>query len=81
MVNKNNGNDDEVQIQWGMNHDRSQLEHKYDGEFLDTGASRAYEGLMNKSTSNYVRKQLFRNQLNQTQCMIHDLVVRSTLLP
>eukprot|EP00957_Ditylum_brightwellii_P043003 3257514-Ditylum_brightwellii.AAC.1 len=32
-------------------------------------------------TSNYVRRQLFRNQLNQNQCMIHDLVVRCTLLP
>eukprot|EP00957_Ditylum_brightwellii_P103349 7876131-Ditylum_brightwellii.AAC.1 len=40
-----------------------------------------YEDLMNASTSNYVRKQLFRNQLNQNQCMLHDLVVRSTLLP
>eukprot|EP00957_Ditylum_brightwellii_P171221 13034442-Ditylum_brightwellii.AAC.1 len=36
---------------------------------------------MNTSTSNYVRRQLFRNQFNQSQCMIYDLVVRSTLLP
>eukprot|EP00957_Ditylum_brightwellii_P055676 4218027-Ditylum_brightwellii.AAC.2 len=36
---------------------------------------------MNTSTSNYARRQLFRNQLNQKQCMIHNLVARSTLLP
>eukprot|EP00957_Ditylum_brightwellii_P148625 11315679-Ditylum_brightwellii.AAC.1 len=36
---------------------------------------------MNTSTSNYVRRQLFRSQLNQNQCMTCDLVVRSTLLP
>eukprot|EP00957_Ditylum_brightwellii_P017986 1355253-Ditylum_brightwellii.AAC.1 len=30
---------------------------------------------------NYVRRQMFRNQLNQNQCMIDGLVVRSTLLP
>eukprot|EP00957_Ditylum_brightwellii_P173088 13177278-Ditylum_brightwellii.AAC.1 len=36
---------------------------------------------MTTTTSNYVRRQLFRNQLNQKQCLIHDLVVRSTHLP
>eukprot|EP00957_Ditylum_brightwellii_P208786 15358929-Ditylum_brightwellii.AAC.1 len=36
---------------------------------------------MNTSTSNHVRRQLFINQLNQNQCMIHDLVARSTLFP
>eukprot|EP00957_Ditylum_brightwellii_P088495 6740004-Ditylum_brightwellii.AAC.1 len=36
---------------------------------------------MSTRTSNYVRRQLFRNQLNQNQHWIHDLVVRSTLLP
>eukprot|EP00957_Ditylum_brightwellii_P197033 15010860-Ditylum_brightwellii.AAC.1 len=81
MVNENNGDDEEVQIQWDRNHDWSQLEHEYEEEFLATGVSRAYENLMTTSTSNYVRRQLFRNQLNQNQCLIHDLVVRSTLLP
>ena len=81
MVNDNNGDDEEVQIQWDRNHDWSQLEHEYDEEFLATGASTAYENLMTTATSTYVRRQLFRNQLNQNQCLIHDLVVRSTLLP
>eukprot|EP00957_Ditylum_brightwellii_P103478 7884590-Ditylum_brightwellii.AAC.1 len=36
---------------------------------------------MTTTTSNYVRRQLFRNQINQNQCLIHDLVVKSTLLP
>eukprot|EP00957_Ditylum_brightwellii_P125360 9554536-Ditylum_brightwellii.AAC.1 len=36
---------------------------------------------MSTRTSNYMRRQLCRNQLNQNQCLIHDLVVRSTLLP
>eukprot|EP00957_Ditylum_brightwellii_P121156 9240136-Ditylum_brightwellii.AAC.1 len=36
---------------------------------------------MTTTASNYVRRQLFRNQLNQNQCLIHDLVVRSALLP
>eukprot|EP00957_Ditylum_brightwellii_P091157 6940556-Ditylum_brightwellii.AAC.1 len=68
MVNNNNGDDEE-------------LEHEHDDEFLATGASRAYEDLMTTATSNYVRRQLFRNQFNQNQCLIHDLVVRSILLP
>eukprot|EP00957_Ditylum_brightwellii_P057909 4390507-Ditylum_brightwellii.AAC.1 len=80
MANDNNGDEEKVQIQWNRNHDWLQLEHDYDEEFLATGAPRAYEDLMNTSTSNYVRRQLFRNQLNQNQCMIHDLVVRSSLL-
>eukprot|EP00957_Ditylum_brightwellii_P091565 6971828-Ditylum_brightwellii.AAC.1 len=79
MVHNNNGDDDEVQIQWNRDHDWSQLEYEYDEEFLVTDASRAYDDLINTSTSNYVRRQLVRNQLNQNQCMIHDLVVRSTL--
>eukprot|EP00957_Ditylum_brightwellii_P082759 6292304-Ditylum_brightwellii.AAC.1 len=36
---------------------------------------------MTTSRGNYVRRQLFRNQLNQKLCMINDLVARSTLLP
>eukprot|EP00957_Ditylum_brightwellii_P067464 5120896-Ditylum_brightwellii.AAC.1 len=36
---------------------------------------------MSTRTSNYVSRQLFRNQLNQNQCLIHDLMVLSTLLP
>eukprot|EP00957_Ditylum_brightwellii_P026200 1981733-Ditylum_brightwellii.AAC.1 len=67
MVNGNNEDDEEVQIQWDRNHDWSQLEHKYDEEFLATGASIAYENLMITSKSNYGRRQLFRNQLNQNQ--------------
>eukprot|EP00957_Ditylum_brightwellii_P083582 6353096-Ditylum_brightwellii.AAC.1 len=81
MVNDNNRDDEEVQIQWDRNHDWSQLEHEYDEELWATGASRAYEDLMNRLTSNYVRRKVFRNQLNQNQCMIHDLVVISPLLP
>eukprot|EP00957_Ditylum_brightwellii_P211333 15366057-Ditylum_brightwellii.AAC.1 len=30
---------------------------------------------------NYGRRQLFRNQLNQNQGMIHDLVGRTTFIP
>eukprot|EP00957_Ditylum_brightwellii_P172462 13129852-Ditylum_brightwellii.AAC.1 len=37
------------------------LENEYDDELLTTGASRAYEDLMNTSTSNYVVRKLFRN--------------------
>eukprot|EP00957_Ditylum_brightwellii_P058448 4431911-Ditylum_brightwellii.AAC.1 len=64
MVNDNNGDDEEVQIQCDRNHDWSQIEHEYDEEFLATGASRAYQDLMTASTSNYVRRQLYRNQIN-----------------
>eukprot|EP00957_Ditylum_brightwellii_P112556 8580425-Ditylum_brightwellii.AAC.1 len=81
MVNNNNGGSDDLQIQWDRIHDWSQLECEHDEEFLTIGVSRAYEDLMNTSTSNYVSRQLFRTQLNQNQYMIHDLVVRSTLLP
>eukprot|EP00957_Ditylum_brightwellii_P165357 12590138-Ditylum_brightwellii.AAC.1 len=35
---------------------------------------------MSTRTSNYVRRQLCRNQLDQNQHLIHDLLVRSTLL-
>eukprot|EP00957_Ditylum_brightwellii_P054153 4101641-Ditylum_brightwellii.AAC.1 len=30
MFNDNNGDDEEVKIQWDRNHDWSQLEHEYD---------------------------------------------------
>eukprot|EP00957_Ditylum_brightwellii_P087783 6684742-Ditylum_brightwellii.AAC.1 len=81
MVNSNNVDSGHVQIQWDRNHDWSQFKHEYTEEFLTTGASRAYDDLMNASTSNYVKRQLFGHQLNKNQCMIHDLVVRSALLP
>eukprot|EP00957_Ditylum_brightwellii_P179249 13655311-Ditylum_brightwellii.AAC.1 len=32
------------------------------------------EDLMSTRTSNYVRRRLFRNELNQNQHLIHDLV-------
>eukprot|EP00957_Ditylum_brightwellii_P148850 11331986-Ditylum_brightwellii.AAC.1 len=67
MVNDNNEDDEEVQIQWYRNHDWTQLKHEYDEEFLATGVSRAYEGLMSTRTSNHMRRQLCRNQLNQNQ--------------
>eukprot|EP00957_Ditylum_brightwellii_P208553 15358003-Ditylum_brightwellii.AAC.1 len=33
IVNNNNGDSDDVQIQWDRNHDWSQLEHEYNEEF------------------------------------------------
>eukprot|EP00957_Ditylum_brightwellii_P199935 15241243-Ditylum_brightwellii.AAC.1 len=81
MVYDNNGDDEEVQIQWNRNHDWSQHQHEYNEEFLATGASRDYEDLMSTRTSNYMKRQLFRNQLSQNQRLVHDLVVRSTFLP
>eukprot|EP00957_Ditylum_brightwellii_P198420 15120701-Ditylum_brightwellii.AAC.1 len=58
MVNNINVDSNDVQIQWDRNNDWSQLEHEYDDEFLTTSASRAYEDLMNISTSNYMMRQL-----------------------
>eukprot|EP00957_Ditylum_brightwellii_P017802 1339969-Ditylum_brightwellii.AAC.1 len=72
MVNNSIGDEEEVHIQWtgimiGLN--------------LNMSMMRSFWQHVDPVTSKYVRWQWFRNQLNQNQCMIHDLVVRSSFLP